>query len=270
MSYGHLKLGKKPKKEDPRTLKLATYLDKKLVPEPPATSQYLNEVGEWGMLDNDSIGDCVEAAQLHLIEEETAYATGKELVASNEDAILLYEQEGGYIPGDPNTDNGTVILDALKFARSNGVLVGGTIHKVAAFLELNLSDSVELRQSIYLFGGAIIGVDLPVAMQEPPINGVGTPVWVYPGNQVGGNAPGSWGGHCVPIVGYMTTHHRALKRHRYQVISWGEEFWLTPDFLKVYGSEGWVVLSEDWFNPMGLDVHGFNKEALRYDLEHLK
>lgn len=269
--YSEHKLGKNPKVTDPRTFKLSRYLDTTAIPLPPASIDYITEVKSWGMLGNDQLGDCVEAAQLHMIEEETEYATGIELVASDEDAIRLYKAEAGYVPGDPNTDQGTVMLDALKYWRRTGILIGDspTPHKIYAFVTVDLNDTLQVHQAIYLFGGVFFGVELPISAQVAPVNGNGISVWGYRGNLDGGNAAGSWGGHCIPILGYSTFKHRDQIRHRYRVISWGEEFDMTPPFMNAYGSEAYAVLSADWFGTSGLSANQFNMDQLQSDLAAL-
>jgi hypothetical protein len=59
--------GKTPATADPRDLKFSTYRTAAPLPEPPADWGFDNVVpqGTWGMLGNDSVGDCVFAGFAH-------------------------------------------------------------------------------------------------------------------------------------------------------------------------------------------------------------
>ena len=74
VDHSSMKLGKQSPRHDPRTLQFATYVQ----PEPPCrlpppSVDYSTAVtGPWGMMHNDTIGDCTCAAAGHLIMEWTA------------------------------------------------------------------------------------------------------------------------------------------------------------------------------------------------------
>ena len=71
-----VKLGKLPARVDPRTLSLARYVDRELLPAPPPALDLSARVGEWPMYANDRLGDCTTAAAGHMIEAWTAAAAG--------------------------------------------------------------------------------------------------------------------------------------------------------------------------------------------------
>ena len=68
-------LGKLPSRVDPRTLSLARYLDRELLPAPPPELDLAEQVISWPMYANDRIGDCTTAAAAHMVEAWTAAAT---------------------------------------------------------------------------------------------------------------------------------------------------------------------------------------------------
>src|SRR5579884_1536389 len=74
MDHRTVKLGKRPARHDPRTLRLGDYLLPRL-PTPKPRVDYTTKVpaGQWGMMANDKIGDCTCAAAGHMIEEWTAW-----------------------------------------------------------------------------------------------------------------------------------------------------------------------------------------------------
>src|SRR5271170_7246647 len=102
------KLGKRPAHIDSRTLKLSNYLQT-LAPPPPSqdwTAAVKKDYFEWGMMLNDSLGCCTMAAAGHMEMEWSANA-GKPIIMPTDAQIETgYSAVGGYVPGDPSTDNG--------------------------------------------------------------------------------------------------------------------------------------------------------------------
>lgn len=245
------KLGKRAPRLDPRTLKLAKYLPP-TVPPAPASASYLRRVSDWGMMLNDSLGDCVPAAAGHMVQQWTAYA-GVERVLSDRSILRAYEDVGGYVDGDPSTDNGTDMLSFVKYWRATGM----GAHKVLAFVSVDPSRPDQVRQAIHLFGNCFLGVQLPVTVQ-------GETVWSVPRSGPFGDAsPGSWGGHCVPLMSY------SQPRATYTALSWGAPLTVTAGFLRCYADEAYAVLSQDWIERNGLAPSLFDLAALRADLAAL-
>jgi len=252
------KLGKQAKRIDRRTLQFMDYL-KAALPAPPGSMGYSSKVPlPWPMMLNDILGDCVPAAAGHMVEEWTAN-TGK--VVTPRDAAILkaYEDVGGYVKGDPSTDNGCVMLDMLNYWRQVGV----ANHKILAYAELPLAQSgpwertmpAGFEYSTWLFGNVFLGIQLPISAQ-------GQSVWsVPPGGPVDDGSPGSWGGHCVPIVGYGGTG--------VQVVSWGQKLNVTWNFLWAYADEAYAVLSSDWIAASGQAPNHFDLAALEADLQKI-
>jgi hypothetical protein len=195
--------------------------------------------------------NCVEAAQLHVIQQWTHYA-GTELVPTTNDAIRLYSAEGGYVPGQPNTDNGTVILDALNYWRKTGVAVGTALHKITAYVAVDWKNQDELQSAIQWFGNVILGVQLPVSAQTQT-------AWTVPnGGPYGQGSPGSWGGHCVPVL--------ARSPETASCITWGQRLKMSHNFFTDYVDECYAVVSQDWIEANGEAPSGLNLTQLQADL----
>lgn len=98
----------------PLALSLEKYIGKAL-PDPPATLSYFNYRGldptERQVFGNDTVGNCVEADILHSLGVIN-YNAGTPVTFTDEQGIELYSDITGYVPGDPNTDQGTVPQDA--------------------------------------------------------------------------------------------------------------------------------------------------------------
>ena len=253
------KLGKRAPRLDKRTLKLSDYVTPAL-PDPPIRAGYIEKVPSWPMYLNDELGDCVIAAAGHMIEQWTAYAD-TEVRLTDADILKGYEQVGGYVPGDPNTDNGCDMLSALKHWRKQGF--GG--HKIAGFVSVNPLNQKEVEQAVYLFGNVYTGLQLPLSAQSPTHTGAeGKPCWsVSPVGTFGDGSPGSWGGHCVPILGYSND---PAGYPGTMVVTWGALYDMTWKFIRDYVDEMWAVLSPDWIAKCGDAPNGFDAAQLQLDL----
>lgn len=243
------KLGKKSPVIDKRTLKLSDYV----LSPPPVSADWLKPTS-WPMYSNDTIGDCVEAAAGHCIELWDANTSGPHASAilqpSDASIIAVYSAVTGYNPADPSTDNGTDMLSFLKYWRNTGVAG----HKIKAFVALKPGDYLQLRQAVWLFGAAFIGLALPLSAQ-------GAAAWNVPGTLTGDGAPGSWGGHCVPVGAY---HWGAEPTTT--VVTWGQELSMSPFFYSEYCDEAYAIISSDWIEKSGDAPNHFNLARLAKDL----
>jgi len=251
---GNVKLGKKPPRIDSRTLKLAKYLVPDRLAAPPAESSWVVKVPSWPMYGNDTLGDCVEAAAGHYVDQVTFFARGTETVLNESDIIAFYSAAGGYVPGDPSTDNGTDMLTALNIWRQQGI--GTSRHKIYAYMAVDYTNTTEVMQAITLFGSLYTGIQLPISAQ-------GQDKWtVVTGGPFGNKGiAGGWGGHCVPIMAYSPI--------TLTCVTWGERLKMSHNFFADYVDESYVVLSEEWIGGNGMSPSGFNLAQLDADLAAL-
>jgi hypothetical protein len=213
--HSQMKLGKRPRRHDARTLKLARYL-KSGLPSAPPRVDYSCGITNFGMMLNDQIGCCTIAAAAHAVQVWTANA-GTEITFPDPVILDYYRTWDGYNPADPSTDQGGVELDVLNDWRKQS-FAG---HGLDAYAALSaIPDSgfriLEVQTAIWLFGGVYIGLELPLSAQNQE-------VWdIEPSGDVAigrlsdfkspnhsitksPDDPGSWGGHAVILVGYDTT-----------------------------------------------------------------
>src|SRR5271169_5820409 len=250
-----LKLGKQPVRHDPRTLLFASYTTPALPAPPPAVNLAAEVKNRWGMMDNDQLGDCTCAAAGHLIMEWTANAS--KMVTPPDSAIVdAYSAITGYNPKTGANDNGANELDVLNYWRQTGI--GG--HKIEAFVALEPSNKTHVMDGIWIFGGCYIGVALPKSAQAQTSNK--QPWSVPPSGTSGDGAPGSWGGHAVPVVAYDS---RGLT-----VVTWGALQTMTWGFWATYCDEAYAILSTDYINGNKQAPQGFSLQQLQADLTDLK
>jgi hypothetical protein len=250
-----LKLGKAVARHDPRTLLLASYLTPAL-PAPPASLDISTKVPSWGMMANDQLGDCTCAAAGHLIMEWTANA-GKQMVTpTDQQVIAAYSAITGYNPATGANDNGANEVDVLNYWRQTGIAGD----QIGAYVALEPANHTHVMDSVYMFEGCYIGVQLPKTAQAQTQN---NQPWSVPPSGTGGDgAPGSWGGHAVPVVAYDT---RGVT-----VVTWGALQIMTWSFWATYCDEAYAILSTDYINGNKQAPQGFSLDQLHADLADLK
>ena len=237
-----MKLGKLAPRDDPRTLRLSTYLP--IVPVTPDSVNLASRVHQpWGMLANDTVGDCTIAAAAHWIHCATSVAW-RETVLTTEQALTAYGKVSPY----PARDTGAVELDVLKLWRTGGI--GG--HYIQAFADTALENEGHVRAALWLFEGLYIGLSLPITAD-------GQDIWDTVETSSHDADPGSWGGHAVSVVGYDADG--------LTVVTWGALKRMTWEFWRAYCDESHVVLSADMLDENGLAVScGFDAGQLQVDL----
>lgn len=245
VDHSTMKLGKKHVKHDRRTMRLGNLLTDTL---PPLPSKVDYSCGNklWGMLANDKYGDCTIAGVAHAVQ--VWEAATKDTIPQYDDETILsyYSKWDGYVKGDPNTDNGGIELDVLNSWRHEQF----EGHELLAYCALNTANEIHVKQGINLFGVVYIGVELPITAQRQE-------VWSITSDPGDGTADvGSWGGHCVIVLGYDDADKT------YLFLSWGRLMKMTYDFWKRYTSEAYPLMSKDWIQsgiaPSGLDQAKLN------------
>jgi hypothetical protein len=242
-------LGKLAYRHDERNFKLAKYLSPAL-PVPPLESSWVMHVPKWGMYLNNQIGDCAIAGPAHSILQWNRYA-GHPYQPTDKDVLKAYSAVSGYVPGDPSTDTGCVLLDVMRYWRATGI----ANHKILGFVQIDPHNTTELKQAVELFGNIVIGVQLPISAQMQT-------AWTVPDEGFNGDGePGSWGGHCVIIGAYSP---KTLT-----CITWGQRLKMSWNFAMAYMDEAWGVVSQDWIEKSGASPSGFNLTQLEQDLAAL-
>jgi hypothetical protein len=237
------KLGKLPVRHDRRTFMFHKYLTA-LPPVKPAVD-WTPFVNNWGMMKNDTLGDCTCAAAGHLIELWTAAAS--DLVVPTDSAIVAaYSGITGYNPSDPNTDQGAVELDVLNYWRTIGIAG----HKIGAYAKIDVPNHNYIKIACDMFAGVYIGFNVTQAMMD----NIGKP-WVLP--LVDGP---SIGGHAVPIVGYDVNGITLITWGATQVMGW--------DVWDKFVDEAYAIYSQDFINGVN-SPSAFDATTLQADLQAL-
>jgi hypothetical protein len=233
-----VKLGKLAPAIDHRTLKLERYIAG--LPAPPPSANWYSGITEWGMMLNATLGDCTCAAYGHgaqvvTLNTPTGLVTPPDILIEN-----LYEKACGYVPGDPSTDQGGVILNVLNQCRQNGLGHKRPPHHphkkkfpLYAYAAIKPSDIAHVKWAIELFGVIDIGLQLPISAQSQE-------VWDVVEGPNG--VPGSWGGHSVVISSYDSSGLTC--------ITWGQLQKMTWAFWAEYVDEAYALFYTIWMERM--------------------
>lgn len=229
---------------DPRTLKLSDFLAEEL-PEEPDEVDYLSPMSRIDMLDNNRLSNCVPVSWKHLTQSMSA-VRGAEHVPTIAETNQLYSDVTGFREGDPSTDRGTSILSMLRLLKSRGEIQG--------YAAIDPQDWKRTQLGIYLFGGALLGLALPLSIQ-------GQKDWALALGKGNLARPGSLGLHGVAAHGYKKVG--AKKRPRFVTSTWGRAQWIRHTFWDCgCVEEAWIVVAKDWVPPGGRTIHGFDADGL--------
>src|ERR1039458_5263753 len=164
------------------------------LPKPPP-SVAVPTVADWGMLGNDTKGDCGVAGLEHGFMADASITKEGEGEASDQQAIDYYLKYTG------GQDAGVVLSQYLQYVRQHSYYG----KSVKAYAPVAVHDVPTLQTAVSLYDFAYTGITVTTAMQEAFQNGQ---PWTT--DQLASPVAG---GHCVPIVSYDNTYLR--------VVTWG-------------------------------------------------
>jgi hypothetical protein len=249
VDYSGKHLGRLPASHDPAVpmlMSLVSGADD--LPAPPDESNWYRAVAEWPMDNNDTVGDCTSAAVAHAIQQWTTYGQGMSLIMQAAAVLGFYQLTK--VPGE----DGAILVDVMKYWMTKGIQTGFGLHKIAAFAKVDPRNIPHTKSAVAWFGNLVIGPLLPLTAQTQD-------EWVVISGSVASGA-GSWGGHCVLVVGY--------DRQFLYFVSWGRVMQMTWEFYETYCDEAYVALTASWMKPPGVTPSGFNWSGLEKAMNALK
>jgi hypothetical protein len=241
MQIQGMRLGRTPKRDDPRSLKLETLLPK-AIPQPPAKVDVTTGVTKWPMYANDHLGDCTCAAVGHMLEVWTEQATNSPRILTDVQVIALYNLVNN------GQDQGANMLDVLHQMREGAGLAGD---KVFAYASVDTKRADLVKAATWLFTGLYIGIQMPVSAQKQTGPNTSWDVAMGPDGQAG-----SWGGHAVNVI--------AFDGNGLTVVTWGALQKMTWAFWNAYVDEAWALIPVDYEHLKGvLQANGFDFAQLQ-------
>ena len=263
VDHSNMKLGKNLPVFDPRIPTVVRLMCGVAMPPVPEEETRWQAVKTWIMGDNDQIGDCTGVGAANFILNDST-AAGNQIVLTTQQIVDFYSQCSGYDPnaepvnGENPTDSGAVESAVLARWASTGIADSNGADKLLGYATVDAGNILACKQSMFLFGGLYIGLALPLAAQT-------LDVWAIPVGQAatGVWARGSWGGHCVPAVGYQ-------KDGCFVSVTWQKPKIITRRFWRAYVDEAYVLFSNDWMRANGSDPDGFSRAQLATDLHAIR
>src|SRR5271170_6637603 len=182
------KLGRKPRTFNPKIPHMSAMLAAMTLPAPPASVDWTHGLTSFGMMLNDTLGDCTCAAVYHARQIWTANA-GTEITEADSCVLALYEAVGGYNPSNPNSDNGANEQDVLTYLLNTGAPIANNLRdKIVAFVEVDPRNIDDVKRTINDCGVAYIGFNVPSSLMSMDI----APLWEVDPNNMGFD-----GGHAI-------------------------------------------------------------------------
>jgi hypothetical protein len=256
-----LKLGKLAPKHPVGLNEFKTYC--KALPVPPEAVE-VPDVSVWGMMLNDTYGDCTIAGVGHIIVAANAEVDERDAVPDDAEIKAQYFALTG------GEDTGCVEADVLHTWYRVGLFTakdGGVLHdieddlvelvrhpkrmsKIAGYAPVSAQNITDIHNAIDLFGHCYVGVQCPQSAQEQFQDG--QPWTVVPGSPI-------IGGHCIVFVGYDSNYLYA--------VTWGSTAAVSYPWWANYGDESWVVIPQEFVEAgqsATVDI-----DALRADIDAL-
>ncbi|MGC8524369.1 MAG: hypothetical protein ACP5M5_08785 [Acidibrevibacterium sp.] len=164
--------------------------------------------------------------------------------------LAAYSAVSGYVPGDEATDRGALCAVVLRYWATSGMATpDGGPDTLTGAAGVDPHDLEAVRRALATFGNLYTGIALPLSAQSEDI-------WTETVD-----APGSWGGHCVPLVGYNPIGPIC--------VTWGALKQITWAWWETYAEEAYALLSPDWLRATGTDPAGVDWAQLEQAMRGL-
>jgi len=250
-------LGKLPKRSDPRTLSLPKLLTGEITADPEISNE--TAVTEpWGVLGNDSLGDCAIAAAAHAEMLWAAKHGRPRPDPTLKQVTDAYSKITGYQEGDPDTDKGADLLSVLKYWQQKGIAG----QNIGAFAEILPHDVQTLKWTIAKLDLAYVGLQLPAAWKTPAAKGqrAGFTPTRKPWNPATWQNP--YRGHCVIYTGY--------RDDSFTCVSWGEVITVPMAFHKAFCDEAYAIIAPDRLDERAETPSQLDTKALKLTLARVQ
>ncbi len=250
------KRGKKPARSGAIQMLFGSYFDVSKLPPPPLRFGRPGLIHQWGMLANDRYGCCVWSGGDHesMMLEAAAAAPVATFTGSN--ALADYAACTGFVASDPNTDQGTDVMEAAKYRQRVGLIdFTGKRHKIDVYTALKAGNLQQLALAVFYLGVAGVGVLLPDNAEDQFDMGEAWDI-------VPGHPPLPNEGHYIPCVGRNS-------KGDYLFVSWGRLQAAKPKWVVTCMDEGVAYLSRERLKASGLSPQDLNLAKLNDDFRQL-
>jgi len=253
------KLGRLARSYNPRIPHMSALQAGQQVPPPPPSVDYTTGMpANFGMMLNDTLGDCTCAAFYHAIQVWSFKAQSRETTEPDRDVEQLYIQACGYDPKQGGEGPGGNEQHVLTYLLNSGAPfgpAGKSRHKILGFVEVDPRNIDDVKSAINDCGVAYIGFNVPQSVmppgQDPPS------VWT-----VDPSHSKIIGGHAVVLPAYDAQGAT--------VISWGQLYKMTWQFFSKFVDEVYAIADSTWVDAGGKTPAGMTLAQLEAQMQALK
>lgn len=254
------KLGRRPRTYDPAMPHMAALrmMAPAILPPIPDAVHWTDGMpDDLGMMENARLGCCTCAGAYHAMQVWSYHGRSRILTEPDDEVLRMYCEFCGYLPGQPDTDQGGVEQDVLRDWLRLGVPIVEGSHdgrpgrsRIRVALEVDPHRPDQMRRAIYECGALYVGFEVPQSLMVDPV----PEVWAVttPSNTVGG--------HCVVLTGYDATGGT------FDLISWGRKYRMTETFWRTYAAdmqgEAYALLHPWWIDGTGRTPFGLPIDQL--------
>jgi hypothetical protein len=212
------------------------------MPTPPAAYDWVHTMpampAAFGMMGNDTYGDCVCAMLYHGMQVWSFHGRGTTITEPDADVLQLY-----HVWNPPPEDDGCVEQDVLKYAYQTGAPILGGVSKLLGFIEIDPRNTADIDRGIWQFGGVCLGINVPRYLRDQ-------------------NFPAVWdldpagdqtiiGGHAIFAPSYDTGAVGFL--------SWGQKYLMTKRFFTKFVDEVYGCAHPWWLTGAGKTPLGLSQ-----------
>lgn len=212
------------------------------IPAPPTTVTAPSLVSP--LADNDRLGCCTISGAVHLDQVGAAIVDEPWTYPGDEKVRQVYFGLTG------GQDTGLQLPQVLDPWHRTGLFGNDTN---GGFATVNVRNTTQIKQTIWIFGAAYIAVALPQTAQEQ-FSPDGSGVWELTHTNADYDIEG---GHCVVPNGYSAEGVRAY--------TWGSEVLMTWEWWHTYVQQCYAVVPRGFIEKGG-DGRGFDIAAIERDL----
>ena len=230
-----IKFGKKPARQDPRTIPLGAILNPTALPLLPDDYDFDDAHPDVPnpMYKNDEHPCCVIAGRAHhTLRFELTEQGGLPTITDDEVIDEWRRQSKG-------AEEGLYLMDSLKLWRDQGWKAGGKKYSIKAFAKVDPADVERMKTAIYLLGGVGLGLVLPFAVTRDSSDAA---PWSVPEDpSLAEKDP--HGGHYLLLTGYDASGPVG--------VTWGRKQSMTWDFVRRYADEAFAMVDsvDTWLVP---------------------
>jgi hypothetical protein len=254
------RLGRLHRTYDPRVPQMSALLAGTTPKSPPPSCDWTNGMPKnLGNMLNNTLNICTCAAVYHAMQVWSFNTSKKMVTQPDTDVEELYIQACGYNPRVSSEGPDGNTQHVLTYWMNSGVPTGTNGQSrdhIAGFMEVDLRNLNDVKQTIVDCGVAYVGFNVPQFLIPPP-PAVPPAVW-----DVRSTNAKIVGGHAVVLAGYDSNGAR--------VISWGDYYTMTWKFLAVYVDEIYAIASKDWMSVKGTSPGGLSLAQLEEQMKALR